>query len=209
MPSAIIHRAVAKNVLNKTKMFSNEHDSYIYEIGSIAPDSWRNTKKYKDSTLPKIEKRQSSHFSNSGSYLENYNLFLDKYKDYLNNPFMLGYFVHLLTDYIAHQTSVYKSIFKLEEQTLSKEKDNAINYILHKKLNLKELRLLTDEEINSFPKMDELEYDGINATIKYTNNELRTSINEKIQIDGIENFLEEIDNWSNTIINEINKYKKD
>lgn len=209
MPSAIIHRAVAKNVLKKLEIYQNPQESYLYEVGAIAPDSWRNTKRFKDSSLPKIEKRLLSHFSKPGSFLEYYDDFHNKYKNYLDNPFMVGYLVHLMTDNIAHQDQIYKKIFsnKTENPTISKKKAKAINYLLYQNYDIEVLNPLSEEEIISLPIIEELEYDGINSTITYTNSELNSSISEALAFDGMDLFLELVEHWTNKIIAELQRYK--
>ena len=57
MPSSIIHRCVSKRVLEKGNLFNDKKDIFQYEIGSIAPDSWRNSIRFKESTLSKRDKR--------------------------------------------------------------------------------------------------------------------------------------------------------
>lgn len=208
MPSAIIHRTVAKAVLNKINLNYTIHDTYLYEVGSIAPDSWRNCATFKDSPLPKTEKRKYSHFSSSESWLEHYEIFYDKYKDYLNNPFMLGYFVHLITDHIAHKDIIYIKLFKNKSDSpnFNKEKSDALNSLLYKEYNLDELKQLSNEEINSLPLMDEFEYDGINKTIRYTNGEIKSSLESEQGDDSDKSFIALIDTWTNMIIEELKKY---
>ena len=70
MPSVIIHRCVSKRILEKTNLFTNELDKYLYDIGTLTPDSWRNTKRFMNSLLPKKEKRKYSHFSNDDEFIE-------------------------------------------------------------------------------------------------------------------------------------------
>ena len=86
MASAIIHIAVA-NELNKEL----KRDKAKFLIGSIAPD------------IAKIvgDSREKSHFIDiQGSDIPNIDLFLSKYKNYLSDDFVLGYYVHLYTDYL-------------------------------------------------------------------------------------------------------------
>lgn len=86
MASALIHLAVAKNVLENINVTNERH----YYLGSIAPD----VAKMVGST------RKKSHFieETSESDTPDVSVFLSKYKGYLNNPYELGYYVHLLTD---------------------------------------------------------------------------------------------------------------
>lgn len=83
MASSLIHLCVA-NEINKTI----KKDKKKLLIGSIAPDI---SKQVGDS-------REKSHF-----YVDGYTdhlKFLDKYNDYLSDDFVLGYYIHLYTDYL-------------------------------------------------------------------------------------------------------------
>ncbi len=86
MASAIIHIAVA-NELNKEL----KRDKAKFLIGSIAPD------------IAKIvgDSREKTHFIDvKGTDIPNIDLFLSKYKNDLSDDFVLGYYVHLYTDYL-------------------------------------------------------------------------------------------------------------
>ena len=86
MASAIIHLAVASEM---NKIINKDYKSIM--IGAIAPDIWKQVgepskvtshfKDYEDAVAPNLDK------------------FLDKYKDMLKDDFVLGYYIHLLTDY--------------------------------------------------------------------------------------------------------------
>ncbi len=83
MASLIMHVAVAKKV-NK-RLLKNEKQ---FLLGSLAPDL---SKRFGVS-------RKKSHFSTTG-FAPDMNLFLSKYKNYLKDAFVFGYYIHLLTDY--------------------------------------------------------------------------------------------------------------
>ena len=85
MASAIIHIAVA-NEINK-KINKNESK---YLIGSIAPDIAKHIG----------ETKVKSHFQNADDSIPDLDKFLSKYGDKLNDPFILGYYIHLYTDYL-------------------------------------------------------------------------------------------------------------
>lgn len=86
MASAIIHIAVAKEINKNLHM--NEKELFL---GTIAPDISKHLGKSK----------VKSHFlTNKDSDLPNLEEFLNKYKDNLNNPFIMGYYIHLFTDYL-------------------------------------------------------------------------------------------------------------
>ena len=86
MASAVIHMAVASEINKKIK-----RDNDVLLIGSIAPD----ISKYLGQT------KLVSHFlNNKDDDVPNIDKFLDKYKDNLNDDFVLGYFIHIYTDYL-------------------------------------------------------------------------------------------------------------
>ena len=86
MASSVIHMVVA-NEINKT--LKRDNDKLL--IGAIAPDL------SKQIGQTKIE----SHFlDNDYDEIPNLDRFLDKYKDNLSDDFVLGYFIHLYTDYL-------------------------------------------------------------------------------------------------------------
>ena len=86
MASSVIHICVA-NEINKTI----KRDSRKLLIGTIAPD------------ISKLlgESKFYSHFLDSpNNNIPNLNKFLDKYGNYLEDDFVLGYYIHLYTDYL-------------------------------------------------------------------------------------------------------------
>ena len=85
MASSIIHIAVA-NELNK--VINKDRKKLL--IGSIAPDISKHFGR------GKIE----SHFQNTDDDIPNLDKFLSKYKNNLDDDFVLGYYIHLYTDYI-------------------------------------------------------------------------------------------------------------
>ena len=86
MASAIIHIAVTKEINKNLHM--NEKELFL---GTIAPDI---SKQIGESKL-------KSHFlTNKDSDLPNLEAFLDKYQSSLTNPFIMGYYIHLFTDYL-------------------------------------------------------------------------------------------------------------
>lgn len=86
MASAVIHMAVATEI---NKILQKDTDKIL--IGSIAPDISKQIGK------TKVE----SHFLDSETTnIPNIDKFLNKYKDNLNDDFVMGYFIHLYTDYL-------------------------------------------------------------------------------------------------------------
>lgn len=86
MASAVIHIAVAKEINKDLKM--NEKELFL---GTIAPDISKQLG----------ESKVKSHFLlNDKTDLPILDKFLDKYKNNLNNHFIMGYYIHLFTDYL-------------------------------------------------------------------------------------------------------------
>lgn len=85
MASSLIHLCVANQVNKKIK-----RDERKLLIGSIAPD------------ISKLvdEPRSRSHFMNESEEAPNIDRFLNKYRRHLNDDFVLGYYIHLYTDYL-------------------------------------------------------------------------------------------------------------
>lgn len=82
MASAIIHLCVAKKVNEKLNM-----DEKSLFIGSVVPDISRQLKL----------SRNKSHFLTKDGIID-INKFLLKYSKFLNKPYEMGYYIHLLTD---------------------------------------------------------------------------------------------------------------
>ena len=85
MASAMIHIAVANEVNKKLG-----RDNKKLLIGSIAPD------------ISKLvgEDRTKSHFQLTANDAPNLEAFLIRYKNYLDDDFVMGYYIHLYTDYL-------------------------------------------------------------------------------------------------------------
>lgn len=84
MPSHKIHLAIAKKVNEK---LNKDLDSLM--IGSVLPD------------LTISRNHDISHYQEQGTYdseLANPDKFIEDYKNQLDNPVMIGYLIHLLTD---------------------------------------------------------------------------------------------------------------
>ena len=109
MASAIIHLAIAKNLLKDLKV-ENEKD---YLLGCIAPDL------AKQIGSNKID----SHFLiHTKEDIPNINLFINKYTNFKNNSFDLGYFIHLYTDKLWFHgfldNFIYNNSIKLLDGTI-------------------------------------------------------------------------------------------
>lgn len=127
MASAVIHLAVAHEVNKKLK---RDNDKLL--IGSIAPD------------ISKFigESRAKSHFTDDEkTYIPNIEKFLNKYKSQLNDDFVMGYFVHLYTDYLWFKyfvPEIYDKdmIKKLDGTSIKCTESMAFKYIYNDYTNL-------------------------------------------------------------------------
>lgn len=220
MPNALIHRCVNKRVEQEIKKFNNEKDLYLYDVASVAPDSWRNTQRFKDSNLPKKEKRKYSHFSKDNEFVENYDIFKNKYKDYLDNPFIFGYMIHLMTDNFWRLEMFYKNNFDTKDinnellnvEHLDEKSELTHDVDIHLKdiasyYNITDLKELTEEEINIIPKIDEMTYEGINTTIRYINKQMKEeNLNKPIRY-TLEDVINGIETCTKRIVNELNQMR--
>lgn len=84
MASALIHMAVAKKV---NKILKEDEKPFL--LGSIAPDVAK---------IVGIDRGKTHFVDDSKSASPNIKLFLKKYRSKLNEPFELGYYIHLVTD---------------------------------------------------------------------------------------------------------------
>lgn len=85
MASSVIHMAVANEV---NKVLKRNNDELL--IGCIAPDISKHLG----------ETKKMSHFEDDdGTSIPNMERFLDKYQSHLDNDFVMGYYIHLYTDY--------------------------------------------------------------------------------------------------------------
>ena len=86
MASSVIHMAVAHEI---NKIIKRNYDQLL--IGSIAPDISKQVGQSKN----------KSHFlDNDDTDIPNIERFLDKYRNKMDDDFVMGYFIHLYTDYL-------------------------------------------------------------------------------------------------------------
>lgn len=121
MASSVIHICIA-NEINKTI----NRDSKKLLIGTIAPD------------ISKLlgETKFYSHFlDNVNNNIPNIKKFLDKYGNYLNDDFVLGYYIHLYTDYLWFKYFIPNIIkgnyIKELDGTLVKYTEEAFKYYVY------------------------------------------------------------------------------
>lgn len=100
-------------------------------IGSIAPDISKQIDKSK----------KSSHFLTDNTDIPDLNKFLCQYKNNLDDNFVLGYYIHLYTDYIWFKyfiTDFIKEnyIFDINGNKLELDDNEKLNYIYNDYTNL-------------------------------------------------------------------------
>ena len=129
MASSIIHMVVANEVNNVIKRNRKK-----LLIGSIAPDI------SKQLGRTKIE----SHFQDTNDDIPNLNKFINKYNNYLSDDFVLGYYIHIYTDYLWFKYFVpdfYNNgvIYKLDGSKAVIDDDKMIEYFYndYTSLNIK------------------------------------------------------------------------
>ena len=137
MASAVIHICVAKEVNKYLKR--NENELFI---GTIAPDISRHLNKTKE----------VAHFlDNVEDDIPNLERFLEKYKTYLNDDFVMGYYIHLYTDYLWFKYLIpnfikNNHIYTLDGKAISADLDEQIKYIYSDYTNLN-IRLIDEYEL--------------------------------------------------------------
>lgn len=154
MASSIIHMAVANEI---NRVIKRDNDRLL--IGSIAPDIWKNIG----------ESKVKSHFlDDESTSIPNIDKFLSKYKNNLDDDFVLGYFIHLYTDYLWFKyflPEIYNrdnNMITKIDGTIVKCKEDMLNeYIYNDYTNLN-IRLLEEYNMdlsiffNDIPHLDNI-----------------------------------------------------
>ena len=152
MASAIIHMTVANQI---NKIINKDNNKIL--IGSIAPDISKHLgeTKYYTHFLDDVE-----------NDVPNIDKFLNKYKNKLNDDFVLGYFIHLYTDYLWFKYFIPEIcdndlITKLDGTVVKCNGRMALQYIYNDYTNLNSTLLdMYDLPLNIFyeeiPKMEQI-----------------------------------------------------
>lgn len=205
MPSATTHICVSKIINKKLKL-----NEYEFTMGNLIPDSWRNNGE---------KNRCVTHFSERYNQNENYLKFYDKYKKFINSPFVLGYLTHLITDFYYRNYVNPRYLITYENKRTIRKKDVApflppekhgdffrknktflTNYLTHHfKLDKVEL---TKEIYNP---IEEVNFESFKKSLKYINdNELNDKVCENEIFDYNESLVD-IEKCSKFILNELEK----
>lgn len=140
MASSMIHIAVASELNKKLNRDKSE-----LLIGTIAPD------------ISKLigESKRITHFVNDeteSDSVPDLDLFLKKYKNKINDDFVLGYYIHLFTDYLWFKyflTEIWTDdmITKLDGTVVKCEGRMALQYIYNDYTNLN-INLIDDYNLD-------------------------------------------------------------
>ena len=202
MASAIIHIAVAKKLNEQLKM--NEKELFL---GTIAPDISKHIG----------QDRKISHFLDENR-IPNLNLFLKKYNNSLNIPFIMGYYIHLFTDYLWFKyffneiTNLKTSITLLNGDTLkcSKEEINKLIYNDYTNLNILlieeynlDLSLFYEEIEIPKIKFTEIPLDKLQIIVDQMGIIIENSKKEKTYSFNIDNVKQFINTCTDLISNDI------
>ena len=138
MASAIIHLAIAKELLDSL----NIKNKYDYYLGAIAPDIAKQVG---------ITKEESHFIKNTYNNVPNIKIFTEKYPNFKNNDFDLGYFIHLLTDklwredYLSNYTN---STLKLLDGSNLETTPEELQKILYSDYTNLNIQLIDDYDLD-------------------------------------------------------------
>ena len=192
MASAVIHMAVASEINKILK-----RDNNLILIGSIAPDISKHIE----------ETKMGSHFLDRNDSIPNIDRFLAKYRKNLDDDFVMGYFIHLYTDYLWFNyflPEVYdkKMVTKLDGTEVKCNGNMLCLYFYNDYTNLN-IKLLDeyDMDLHIFysiqPEIDhiieEIPMDKLQIIIDQTANIISKSKEKKefvFNMDNIKTFIE-------------------
>ena len=193
MASAVIHMAVA-NEINKVL----KRDNNLILIGSIAPDISKHIG----------QNKVLSHFLDTeDNEVPNIDRFLAQYRSFFDNDFVMGYFIHLYTDYLWFKyflPEIYdkQMITKLDGSTFECNTRMLCMYMYNDYTNLN-VRLIDEYNMNLNifyseppeinPIIKEIPMDKISTIINATSVIIENSKVKKdliFNIDNVNQFIE-------------------
>lgn len=203
MASAIIHISVAKKVNDVLK----RNPKQLY-LGTIAPD----ISKFIGRT------KNESHFIFGMKDVPNLGKFKEKYPDFVDNDFLLGYYIHLYTDkvwflYFLKSFMTNSKIKMLDGTVIQADPDlrrkalyndyTNLNVDLISHYNL-DLSLFYEEIEYPTVPFDEIPLDRLSVIVNQMGVIIKNSTESKTYILDIEDIIKFIDDTAEKIINEIN-----
>ncbi len=206
MASSIIHMVIAKEI-NK-KLGRNEEKLLI---GSVAPDI---------SKCLNHSKEESHFIDVKGDNLPNLTNFLNKYQKHLNDDFVLGYYIHLYTDYLWFKyfiTEIVDNndiITKLNGDKIKLNGTMKVMYIYNDYTNLN-IQLINkynlnldflDTQNNSFaPIIEEIPYDNLAVLYDAIKDIIKNTKTKKFFVFNLDNVEKFIQTSTQIILSEIEK----
>lgn len=199
MASSVIHMAVANEV---NKVLKRDNSKLL--IGSIAPDISKQIG----------QDRTISHFIFEDGLID-LDKFLDKYKNNLDDDFVLGYYIHLLTDYFwfkyfMPEITNYSIIKTLDGKELNLSKEEICKYIYNDYTNIN-IRVINEYNMdlkiffNELPEIkniiEEIPIDKLQVIIDKAGNIIMNSTNGKNYTFDIKNIKQFISFTKDLIIN--------
>ncbi|MBQ6687092.1 MAG: hypothetical protein IJN03_01030 [Bacilli bacterium] len=202
MASSVIHMCVAHEV---NKKINRNNDLLL--IGSIAPDIAKHLGKTKT----------ESHFLTSSAEIPNLDLFLSKYAKNLTDDFVLGYYIHLFTDYIWVKYFLpsfvsENNLYLLNGDNVHVTPEELIKFIYNDYTNLNIL-LIKHYNLNlkafekPVPKLKniikEIPMNQIQLIVDKSNNIIHKSMEEKNYVFNIDNINVFVDYCTNSLISNL------
>ncbi len=207
LASSIIHMCIAKKINEKLKIA----DENQLLLGSIAPD----ISKHIGQTKTK------SHFLTNDNKVD-IERFLNKYKNYLESPFIMGYFIHLYTDFLWDKYFVSEIVEKgsirlLNGKTIQKTKDlyQKLIYNDYTNLNIQlideyrlDLSLFYEKVAIPNINMDEIPVNQLDKLLDHTGIIIANTKENKAYTFSLENIIPFIETSSNLIYLKILEIRK-
>lgn len=205
MASSVIHMAVASEINKKIKRNISK-----LLIGTISPD------------IAKLvgEKKIKSHFSTvEQDNIPNIENFLNKYKNRLDDDFVMGYFIHLYTDYLWFKYFIdnidwSSMITKIDGTRVICDRDIFIEYVYNDYTNIN-ISLINKYNLdlkifyNNIPEMEniieEIPMDKLDIIINKTKDIIEDTKINKAYLFDINNVERFINTAVNLILSEIEK----
>lgn len=208
MASSVIHMTIAHKINEELKK-----DKYKILIGSIAPDI---------SKLIGRTKEESHFLDDVKNDIPNMERFLKKYQKYLDDDFVLGYYIHLYTDYLWFKYFIPEikenDFIKKLDQTVVKVTPKTISkYIYNDYTNLNEqlidkYNLELDIFYNAIPPIaniiKEIPMDKLNIIVDKAGVIISNSRINKEYVFNLENIDKFIETSTQLILAKINEIIK-
>lgn len=209
MASSVIHICIANEINKELKRDNNK-----ILIGAIAPD------------ISKLlgESKFYSHFLDTPTNsIPNMNKFLDKYKNNLNDDFVLGYYIHLYTDYLWFKyfiPNIFKDNYIKElDGTLIEYTIDTFKYYIYNDYTNMNIQLINKynfplkifyEEIPSIPNIiSEIPIDKLNLIVDKTGILIEESKKGKKYLFKIDDIITFIESSKKAILKELDSiYEK-